>query len=246
MSHFNYQQVTLNNGAKWEIAEALIDFNGELYAKSIAQSKKKSQHTMHASQAGKYRSPELKFQMQHMGILGEIYVQEYLKEIIAAANLSEQWKVVRYDDVRTDDFRSAANEYDLKIQTENTARQLTVESRSSIVHDRHFKTAIEHFDIIGSYSSIAKNAEELADFFIRPLYEFIPFATAKYFPGNFEKHLKKEEIKLYIVAGCARKDMIAKGYNGSMNQAGSLYRLLKIANGFDVKRLMPVLINKLN
>ncbi len=239
MSHFNYHSITLNNGAKWEIAKAIIDFNSQLYAKATSQSKQKSQFTMDASQSGKKRSPELKFQMQLMGILAEIYLQEYLIEIIAAGNLSGHWKVIRYDDIRTDGFKSPANEYDIKIQSVN-GTEYKVESRSSIAHNRNLKTAIEQFDIIGPYSSIAKSDEGLADFFIRPLYEFLPFASQKYLPGNFEKHLKAQEIKLHIVAGCTKKDMIEKGYNKSMNQSGTLYRVVKITDGFDAKSFNKV------
>lgn len=245
MSHFNYHSITLNNGIKWEVAKALIDFKSQLYSKAISQSKQKSQFTMDASQAGRYRSPGLKFQMQLMGILAEIYSQEYLIEIIANENLSGQWKVIRYDDVRTDGFKSPANEYDIKIQSANGAKEFKVESRSSIAHDRSLKNAIEQFDIIGPYSSVAKSGEGLADFFIRPLYEFLPFATKKYLPSNFESHLKAEEIKLHLVAACTKNDMIERGYNKSMNQGGTLYRVIKIVDGYDVKKFSPVLIDKL-
>lgn len=245
MSHFNYNTITLNTGVKWEVAKALIDFKSQLYARATAQSKQKSQFTMDSSQAGNFRSPELKFQMQLMGILAEIYSQEYLIEIIAEANLSGQWKVIRYDDVRTDGFRSAANEYDIKIQSSNGAKEFKVESRSSIAYDRTLKSAIEQFDIIGPYSSVAKSGEGLADFFIRPLYKFLPFASQKYLPSNFERHLKAEEIKLNIVAGCTIKEMIEKGYNKSMNQSGTLYRVVKIVDGYDVKKFSPVLIDNL-
>jgi len=234
MCYFNYHNFTTKNGLKWEFAQALIDFQSQLYLKAISQSKQKSQFTMNASQAGKYRSPELKYQMQLMGILAEIYSQEYLMEIIAKEELTSHWNVVRYDDVRTDGFKSPANEYDIKILSVDGTKDFKVECRSSISHDRSFKSAIEQFDIIGPYSSFAKSGEGIADFFIRPLYEFLPFATQKYLPINFEKHLKAEEIKLHLEAACTKNDMIEKGYNKSMNQSGTLYRAIKIVDGYDV------------
>ena len=245
MSHFIYHNITLCNGMKWEIAKANIDFNSSLYTKAVSQAKMKSQFTMDASQAGKYRSSELKYQMQLMGILAEIFSQEYLIEIISNANLSERWKVIRYDDVRTDGFKSAANEYDIKVQSMNGSKEYKLESRSSIARDRSLKNAVEHFDIIGPYSSLAKQGEEFTDFFIRPLYEFIPFASQKYLQSNFEKHLKAQEIKLHLVAGCTKKEMVEKGYNKSMKQNGTLYRVVKIVNGFDIKKLAIVLIDGL-
>lgn len=141
MSHFNYHNITLNTSVKWEIAKAIIDFNSQLYAIASTQSEQKSQFTMGASQAGQERSSELKFQMQLMGTLAEIYSQEYLIEIITAANFSGLWKVIRYDDVRTDGFRSAANEYDIKIEALDGTKDFKVESRSSIAHDRSLKTS---------------------------------------------------------------------------------------------------------
>lgn len=245
MSHFIYHKLGLCNGMKWEIAKVNIDFNSSLYAKAVLQSKIKSQFTMDASQAGKYRSPELKYQMQLMGILAEIYAQEYLIEIISDANLSEHWKVIRYDDVRTDGFKSGANEYDIKIQLMNASKEYKVESRSSIARDRSLKNAVEQFDIIGPYSSLTKQGEDFADLFIRPLYEFIPFASQKYLQDNFEKHLKENQIILHLVAGCAKKEMIEKGYNKSMKQNGTLYRVVKIVNGFDIKKLGIGLIDGL-
>ncbi|MDQ2718193.1 MAG: hypothetical protein M3Z26_00325 [Bacteroidota bacterium] len=197
---------------------------------------------MNASQAGMARSPELKYQMQLMGILAEIFSQIYLTEIIESANLADQWKVNRYDDVRTDGFKSAANEYDIKFLKVDGSKAFKAESRSSIAHNRTLKMAIEQFDIIGPYSSAVKYGEGAVDSFIRPLYEFLPFTSQRYLPSNFERHLKAGEISLYIVAGCTKKEMIEKGYNKSMNQSGTLYRVVKILNGFDVKKFNPVLI----
>ncbi|HUZ62052.1 MAG TPA: hypothetical protein VMU83_24975 [Hanamia sp.] len=245
MSHFIYHNLSLCNGMKWEVAKANIDFNNALYEKAVSQAKMKSQFTMDASQAGKYRSPELKYQMRLMGILAEIFAQEYLMEIISNVNLPEHWKVIRYDDVITDGFKSAANEYNIKIQSENESKEYKVESRSSIARDRSLKKAIEHFDIIGPYSSLAKPGESFVDFFIRPLYEFIPFASQIYLPGNFEKHLQSGEIKLHLVAGCTKKEMIEKGYKKSMKQNGTLYRVVKIVSGFDVNKFNKVLIEEL-
>lgn len=245
MSHFIYYNLTLCNGMKWKIAKANIDFNSALYAKAVSQAKMKSQFTMDASQAGKYRSPELKYQMQLMGILAEIFAHEYLSEIISNADLSRHWKVIRYDDVRTDGFKSPANEYDIIIQSVNAPKEYKVESRSSIARDRSLKNAIEQFDIIGPYSSLAKQGEGFADFFIRPLYEFIPFASEKYLQSDFEKHLKEDEIKLYLVAGCTKKEMIEKGYNKSMKQDGSLYRVVKIVFGLDLEKFSNILMEDL-
>ena len=241
MSQFDIKNIILNSGQGWSVAKALINSNSTLYIKAITQSRQKSQFTMNASQEGRYRSPELKFQMQFMGILAEIFAQEFLIEIVESDSLISNCEVIRYDDVRTDGFRSPVNEYDLKIIAKNKNIEFTVESRSSIARDRSLKSAIEQFDIIGPYTSIAKSGEKLTDFFIRPLYEFVPFATQIYLPSNFKNHLEANEINLYIVAGCTKNDMISNGYDKTMNQGGTLYRVVKITSGNDAKTFKKVI-----
>jgi hypothetical protein len=186
---------------------------------------------MNAGQSGAYRSSELKFQMQLMGTVAEIYCQEYLKSIFEEYKKDNEYDVIRYDDVRTDGFKSPENEYDIRIINKNSSLYYNVESRSSIAHNRDFETALKQFDIIGPYTSVVKHEEKLNDFYLRPLYEYT--AASNYLPSNFEKHLKNKEIKLYIVAGCSKEDMIKKGYDKSMNQSNTNYRVVKITNAFD-------------
>ena len=180
-----------------------------------------------------------------MGIIAEIYSQEYLKEVLEENELNKTWEVLRYDDIRTDGFKSPANEFDLKIKGINNSREFIIESRSSIARDRSLTTAIEQFDIIGPYTSIAKSGEEMSDFYTRPLYEFIPYQNSKFLPTQFETHLKNGNIKLHIVACCTKSEMINNGYDKSMNQGRTLYRVIKITKGQDMVSFGNSLIQSL-
>ena len=192
---------------------------------------------MDFSQAGKARSPEMKYQKQLMGILAEIYSQLLLEEIVADAQLKGNWQVVRYDDVRTDNFRSPANEYDIKLSSKAADKSFIIESRSSMAHNRSLENAIKQFDIIGPYVSATKLKEDYSDIFIRPLYEFTPWEKEKYNPEKFSSYLENAEVKLHLVAACTKKEMLEHGYLKSMSQQGTQYNSLKILDGHDIDSL---------
>jgi len=58
---------------------------------------------------------------------------------------------------------------------------------------------------------------------------------------NFQKLLQEGVIELFIVAGCLKEDMIVNGYNKSMQQFGTDYRVVKIVKGFDASGFYEVL-----
>ena len=62
-----------------------------------------------------------------MGCLAEIYVQEYLNNFLNINGLKGVWSVVRYDDVRTDGFKSPANEFDIKLQKKDASISYKIE-----------------------------------------------------------------------------------------------------------------------
>src|SRR5690554_6443725 len=136
MGYFVFEKVSLSNGKEWNVSKATIAKDSNLYLKAIEQAQMKAAHTMVASQAGQYRSPELKFNRQLMGTLAEITAQEFLKEGIRALEIEDKWEIIRYDDIRTDDFKSPENEYDIKaFRLVSAKKEYFIESRSSIVKD---------------------------------------------------------------------------------------------------------------
>jgi HEPN domain-containing protein len=219
----------------WRVIKAQIDFNSEQYNIAVQQAERKSQFTMDASQSGANRDKVIKYNMQLMGILAEIGCKVYLEKIINDNNLSDVWKVIRYDDVRVDGFQSPENEYDLKLnKIEESEEDLYVESRSSITHNRSFDVGLATFDIIGPYISIAKSSEEANDIYLRPLYQYIDYEKNDYSKDKFEILLKEGKIILYLVAGCTKEELDEKGIIKSMGQGVNQYKVLPIINSTDI------------
>jgi hypothetical protein len=231
----------------WRVIRAEIDFDSQQYTVAVEQASKKSQFTMGASQSGAYRSRVVKYNMQLMGIVAEIACKEYLEKIVKDNQASDLWKVVRYDDVRTDNFKSPENEYDLKLnQVQESEEDLYVESRSSITFDRSFKEGLENYDIIGPYTSIAKVGEEANDLYLRPLFEYVNYQNKDYIKENFEKLLKESKIILYLVAGCTTEELEMKGIVKSMGQGASKYKVLPIIKSTDIIDFQTTVSNLIN
>src|SRR5690554_6708423 len=202
-----------------------IDFLHSDFQIAIDQAKKKSQFTMDAGQDGVDRDAILKYNRQLMGIIAEIACKKYLERVLEKNEVLD-WEVIRYDDVRTDGFRSPNNEYDIKIS--NGEVEYFIESRSSITHDREFYIGLKQFDIIGPYTSVAKSNEDYNDIYLRPLYQYIDFKNIQYDAINFEEYLKIGKVKLYLVAGCLKEDMINSEVEKSMNQGKTNYKVVPI------------------
>lgn len=241
MNNLIFESVELSTNNSWMVSKVIFDLEGDLFNRAKSQATEKSLYTMNASQAGSARSPEMKYQRQLMGCLAEIYVQEYLKDFLLVEGLEKEWDIIRYDDVRTDEFKSPENEYDIKIEKSDKSKSFSVESRSSITRDRSIIKGIEQFDIIGPYTSHTKGGEKYNDIYIRPLYAYKDFETNTYSDLEFENLIKTNKIELYIVGGCLKENMISDGYNKSMAQYGTNYRVIKILKGKDSRGFYKIL-----
>jgi hypothetical protein len=231
----------------WSVIRAEIDFASEHYAIAVEQATKKSQFTMGASQNGNKRDPVVKYNMQLMGTIAEIACKVYLEKIVKDNNLTDLWKVVRYDDVRTDDFKSPENEYDLKLYHEQESEGgLYIESRSSITYDRSFQKGLEKYDIIGPYTSIAKTGEKANDIYLRPLYEYVNYKKEDYKKEHFEELLKDSKIILYLVAGCTKEEFDKEFIVKSMGQGASKYKVLPIIKSTDIINFQATISNLIN
>lgn len=232
MSNFEKYEVQLS-GRKWNMAKVLLSPDAHELALARKQATEKSKYTMPYSQAGVVRDDKTKFQRQFMGCLAEIFSQQYLDECLVENGYDKKYFIRRYDDVRTDGFKNAADEYDLHLVHSRTGMSYKIECRSSVVYNRSLLKAIEEFDIIGPYSSSAKESESYSHIYIRPLYEVIAEQQKNYDPNDFEKLIVNGGIHLYIAGGCFRKDMIEKGYQKSMRQGDTRYQVVKLTNGYD-------------
>ncbi len=221
----------------WKVIQYNIDFESVYYDNAKTQARLKAAHTMNASQRGTRRSPKLKFNMQLQGIVAEMACQYYLESILKKHQLDKIWKVLRYDEVRMDEFKSPEGEFDLKlVHRTQSKKHFTIESRSSITHNRSFENGLRQYDIIGTYSSIAKSKESLSDIYLRPLYAYADYQQKNYSKLDFETHLEKGKIQLYLVAGCTGEVMQQEGKMKSMRQGQSQYLtipILKVEDAVD-------------
>lgn len=226
-----FKETILSNWVIVRIGQNLIE---ELLPLAIKHTALKVNHSMDEGQDGVVRPQDVKFQKQLMGTLAEKATAKYVEKILLNNKISDDWKVLVYDDVRKD-FTYSTDEYDLKIVSNQGAGQneFIFESRSSIVHDRPFDVAMRSFHIIGPYFSGNKRTEPFRDFYARPLYVYKDYEKEKYLPSRFQDLLSRQRIVLYIVGGCNRREMEEKGYIVDMRQGNTVYLGVDILAGHD-------------
>lgn len=227
------------------------NFTQDEMCKALDTAYLKSQHTMSNSQAGNVREPIVKFQNQLQGILSEMAVEEYLKELF---NKNNNVLVERYDDVRTDNFKSSRNEFDIRLHLLNQkdgsiGKSFDFEIRSS-KHRHDFDKSESLFDsalkkpIIGPYESRSKNQEAYCDFYIRPI-----IAMPSY--GNHDKdaifrNIYQDKAKILLLGGCGIKTMKENSYIGSLGQNGTNYALVDLTKDNDMINFSRKLVNFVN
>lgn len=186
----------------------MCQFSDEDLKEAIEIAKVKSQFTMNVDQNGISRNNVKKFNNQLQGILAEIAVETLLKEM--------DLNPIRYDKIRTDGFRSAKGEFDLKFKIQD--KEFLVESRSSKFYN--LNQIIDH-PIIGSYKNQFKRQEKENDLFFKTLF-FIKDKKKSLIENISEK-------KTFILTGGAfLEDFKNNGYVGNLGQSNTQYNLLKI------------------
>jgi hypothetical protein len=230
---------------KWQTFHCHIHPQTASFKKAQTQAELKAAQTMNAAQDGRSRDAATKYQKQLMGILAEMACVAYLQKWIIDNQLQQQWQVVRYDDVRIDQFKNPAGEFDIRLINTSTQQIFNIESRSSICYDRSIQEALQQYDIIGPYSSVAKQKEKLNDFYLRPLFQYKNFEQTKYEVLDFEKLFIAQAIELYIVAGCTKEDMQTKGKLKSMKQGATSYLALPILKSIDAVGFEAILFDSL-
>jgi len=233
---------TINCIKEWTTFKAKINLSNAFFKKAQEQAYKKAQHTMNANQAGMNRAFDNKYQNQLRGTLAEIYVQELFLEYFKSPTLkSKALEVIRYDDVRTDDFKEPAGEYDIKIKI--NGKEYFLESRSSVVHDRAFTDAIKSLNMIGPYVSSAKFSEKNNDFYVLPLYRYLNFTKKDFYANKIENLFESNSVELHLVVASTHELLQEKGQVKTLGQYNSQYKVLQILNGYQLKTFFEILTN---
>jgi len=230
------------NDLDWKTYEGIVDINSDFFKKVKSQAKAKIPFSPNPSQSGEHRSLEVKYQNQLRGGLAEAYAKLLIEEYAAAHNVKVE--VIRYDDVLTETtgftFETIKGEYDIKVIIKGTTKM--VESRSSVAHNLSLSDAIARYDTIGRYTSFTKPNESFNDFYIRPLYEYTDYRLKNFYSQDFETILRNNKIKLHFTGGADFNLMQSKGYNQSMGQGNTNYRVIKILNGFTIDEFLSKLL----
>jgi hypothetical protein len=231
------------NDKDWKTYEAIIDINSEFFKKVKEQAKAKIHFSPNASQSSEHRTLEIKYQNQIRGGLAEAYAKLLIEEYASDNNIKVE--VIRYDDVLTATtgftFETIKGEYDIKVIMHTITK--LVESRSSVSHNISLSEAIARYDTIGRYTSFTKPNEAFNDFYIRPLYEYLDYPLKNFYNHDFETLLKNNKIKLHFTGGADFNLMHSKGYNQSMGQGNTNYRVIKILNGFTIDEFLKNLLS---
>jgi hypothetical protein len=244
MSLKNFKTNTFKiNGNDWVTYEAIIDTSSAFFKKVKEQAKAKIHFSPNASQSSEYRSLEIKYQNQIRGGLAEAYAKLLIEEYAADKNIKVE--VIRYDDVLSATtgftFETIKGEYDIKVIMHSITK--LVESRSSVSHNISLTDAIARYDTIGRYTSFTKPNEAFNDFYIRPLYEYTDFHLKDFYNHDFEALLTNNKIKLHFTGGADFNLMQSKGYNQSMGQGNTNYRVIKILNGYTIEEFLKNLLS---
>jgi hypothetical protein len=181
----------------------------------------KSQHTIDHNQNGIKRNFFDKFNKQLQGILAEISVKKILERVTTDLSCN----VMRYDEVRTDNFASPKGEYDLKIKTKN--KEVIIEVRSSMFYKDLKLRNIKKEPIIGSYTNNIKKTEKPSDMFFRP---FIKMKKSK----TIIEGLENNDLEIIIPSACTINHFNKNGYVGNLGQSNTEYNLVNISENTNI------------
>lgn len=201
----------------------------------------KSQHTNNENQYGEERNSVLKIDRQLQGALAEIAVQQLIQKLIINKlnnkfpNLNA--KIIRYDEVRTDNFRFAKGEFDLKILIGEVEK--TIEVRSSKIRNENFQQQ----NIIGRYENNVKKFEKPNDFYIKPVFLIPNKCSAE--SVELIQHLTKD-LKLFIVGGSTLEDMQNNSVVGSLGKNTTLYQLKTIERNNQMRNFLSDMMFELS
>lgn len=211
-----------------------IDINGkDLLAKAFHQAILKSQHTNNLNQNNEKRSAYNKFEKQLQGIISEIIVVEYLKLIFN----KEDNLVIRYDDVRLDEFKSPQNEYDIKLKFEKNEYDIEVRSSLSYKKEMDYNN-LKNFDVLGPYSNKMKKNEAYSDYYIRPILQLKnPSSNLDIKNISISENLINDNFDFYITGGCNKLMMMNSGFLKELGQKNTSYQIIPVLKSLDIKSL---------
>lgn len=223
-----------------------VVFDDKAMLKTLEQSYLKSKHTNNENKNGDVRTISKKFDKQIEGILGEIAIEKYIEKICNKINKELGVKIHRYDDIRTDSFKSPKGEYDIKIVINE--EEIIIEARASINYKFALtKETLEYIDTLGTYINPKKSTEKKSDFYIRPLFQLKqPNENININDISILDYILDDKIELYLTGGCNTEMMFGSlSKEKTMGQSNTIYQTLAISKGWDMQELTEHLRGKI-
>ena len=205
------------------------------------QAKRKSAHVHVDDPSGRSRSNRELFSQNFLGVVADLACAEVLRLFLKKYHVPAI--IIRYDDVRTDDFRNP-DEYDVKVAC--AGKELYVEVRSSTCCLIPYERMLREWQVLGPYASASKGSSEAGKhFYFRPLYHFSRTPTTKdYERADGAQHLLDGRLKLYLVGGASEELLRSNGRQErgqQLKQSGANYWVLDILDAMDVPTLLETI-----
>ncbi len=192
----------------------------------------KAKYTRDEGQDAKMREPAKKVINQFKGIMAEAAIHIFLnRECGFPLESISRW------DLERSDFKSAENEYDIKVN--NRGRDFCIESRSSGSYHTSLREFMQRYDIIGKYTNEIKRQEKKSDLYIRPVFQY---TNPDMDNGEYKKavehtyqDISENSLKLFLTAAAGKEEMYgSKGYYKNMRQGSTQYRCIRIRDAYDM------------
>ncbi len=153
----------------------------------------------------------------------ESFLHETFKDIARV-------KVVRYDSVRTDSFRSPKGEFDIKLvlldeELKTTVKEFVFEVRSSKFQKDIDTSQMYRHKIIGAYTNDVKQNEKMSDFFIKPVFQVSCDLKKE---DALLHSIARGDLKFLMLGGCSRNAMKTLATVETLGQGTTKYNLVEI------------------
>lgn len=215
-----------------------FDFDEPLVEIAKEQAGRKAPYTHSGDPSARNRPNQEVYNAQLLGTLADVACQSLLQSYLDV-NANQPVRVIRYDEVRTDNYQQP-DRYDIRIIS-GADEQLSkeVEVRSSVCNRVPVSRMLEIFHVLGWYVTQNKPGEEIRDFYMRPMYHYNLFrnrAAPEYRMNDAENHLRTGALDLYIVGGATPQMLQERGEiqrDSGLLQIGATYQVVSIKSALD-------------
>ncbi|MBH3450848.1 hypothetical protein I5S84_18560 [Pseudomonas putida] len=226
------------------ILRAMLELDKDVDALARVQSAKKSGKVHRDTPSGRRRSVDEVNSQNYLGTLADIVCARLLEGYFKKHGLNID--VVRYDDIRTDDFQDH-DQYDIKLSAQGL--EYLVEVRSSVCIYLSLAKMISRWQILGPYISSAKGSTEtVKPFYLRPIFHLSSFEenkkTKSYQRKAAHELISNGDLQLYFVGGATSVMLEENGRSEAgqeLKQGKAEFRVLDITDGFDAKEMLETI-----